>query len=326
MSDPVTNVEIEDVLSSIRRLVSEGEKPRREAAAAVDARSETPEKLVLTPAFRVDEPEKPEAAAELESPAADDFLVLTESTEVEEEDVADDPSPTDRADLEATIAELEAAVTEQPDEWEPDGSETDDYKPNWDRTLFEAVEEAAAEAATQEVGAGLAAAMDRPTHDVSTAGWFSRRAAAAKPDIQEQDAIAHDETPEEAEEDTADHWAEAAPTASNLVNEAETPVEVVADEAIAVSEPDVAETEEMGRVAFQHLDRALVTPSDDLIGSTHADPDTQADQPEDEALRQMVLEIVRQELNGKLGERITRNVRKLVRREIMRVLNAQDFD
>jgi cell pole-organizing protein PopZ len=43
-------------------------------------------------------------------------------------------------------------------------------------------------------------------------------------------------------------------------------------------------------------------------------------------LRALVAEIIRAELQGALGERITRNVRKLVRREINRVLMSQDFD
>jgi len=47
---------------------------------------------------------------------------------------------------------------------------------------------------------------------------------------------------------------------------------------------------------------------------------------DEEALRDLVAEIVREELMGTLGERITRNVRKLVRREIHRALNSQDFD
>nr|WP_249200503.1 hypothetical protein [Thetidibacter halocola] len=47
---------------------------------------------------------------------------------------------------------------------------------------------------------------------------------------------------------------------------------------------------------------------------------------DEEALREMVADIVRQELQGALGERITRNVRKLVRREIHRVLVSKDFD
>lgn len=47
---------------------------------------------------------------------------------------------------------------------------------------------------------------------------------------------------------------------------------------------------------------------------------------DEEALRDLVSEIVRQELQGALGERITRNVRKLVRREIHRALTAQELE
>lgn len=47
---------------------------------------------------------------------------------------------------------------------------------------------------------------------------------------------------------------------------------------------------------------------------------------DEETLRLMVVDIVRQELQGALGERITRNVRKLVRREIHRMLISQDHD
>lgn len=51
------------------------------------------------------------------------------------------------------------------------------------------------------------------------------------------------------------------------------------------------------------------------------------DQVMDEAaLRELVSEIVRAELQGALGERITRNVRKLVRREIHRALTAQEME
>ncbi len=44
-----------------------------------------------------------------------------------------------------------------------------------------------------------------------------------------------------------------------------------------------------------------------------------------EALRPLVAALLREELQGPLGERITRNVRKLVRREIQRVLMSQEF-
>ena len=47
---------------------------------------------------------------------------------------------------------------------------------------------------------------------------------------------------------------------------------------------------------------------------------------DEDALRDIVSEIVREELQGALGERITRNVRKLVRREIHRALAAQELE
>ncbi|MEP5758716.1 MAG: hypothetical protein ABJ327_05260 [Litoreibacter sp.] len=47
---------------------------------------------------------------------------------------------------------------------------------------------------------------------------------------------------------------------------------------------------------------------------------------DEDALRDMITDIVRDELSGVLGERITRNVRKLVRREIQRALIAREFD
>src|SRR6056297_1769604 len=52
MSDPVSNAEIEDVLSSIRRLVSNGDRDKTHVLPA--AKTESADKLVLTPALRVD--------------------------------------------------------------------------------------------------------------------------------------------------------------------------------------------------------------------------------------------------------------------------------
>lgn len=79
-----------------------------------------------------------------------------------------------------------------------------------------------------------------------------------------------------------------------------------------------------------------------------APPETQPDQPpgedtaalvsgldlspddegylDEETLRRIVAEVVREELQGALGERITRNVRKLVRREIRLALAAEELD
>ncbi len=47
---------------------------------------------------------------------------------------------------------------------------------------------------------------------------------------------------------------------------------------------------------------------------------------DEETLRDMVSQMVREELQGELGDRITRNVRKLVRREIQRALASREFE
>ena len=47
---------------------------------------------------------------------------------------------------------------------------------------------------------------------------------------------------------------------------------------------------------------------------------------DENALRDIVRETVREELQGALGERITRNVRKLIRREIHRALAVQELE
>lgn len=48
--------------------------------------------------------------------------------------------------------------------------------------------------------------------------------------------------------------------------------------------------------------------------------------PEEEALRLLVSRLMREELRGALGERITQNVRKLVRSEVKRVLESRVLD
>ncbi len=47
---------------------------------------------------------------------------------------------------------------------------------------------------------------------------------------------------------------------------------------------------------------------------------------DEELLREIVADLIREELQGRLGERITQNVRKLVRREIQRALMSREFD
>ncbi|SNT29192.1 hypothetical protein [Antarctobacter heliothermus] len=89
------------------------------------------------------------------------------------------------------------------------------------------------------------------------------------------------------------------------------------------------------RPAFvRHAPTEALDWEDHAPGATPQSDPVQEVQPEqaavtelsEEALQAVVSEIVRQELQGALGERITRNVRKLVRREIHRVLMSKDLD
>ena len=44
---------------------------------------------------------------------------------------------------------------------------------------------------------------------------------------------------------------------------------------------------------------------------------------DEESLRELINSIVREELQGELGDRISRNLRKLIRREITQILEEQ---
>ncbi len=154
MSDPVSNADIEDVLSSIRRLVSE--EPCSNISRGQQAEDGNVERFVLTPALRVSEEDRPDAADTPDTPptgqpqqpveTADPAPQAPEGFEATEDwsdnrlqyateamtegrvgPEAHDSARAARApadlSLEERIAELEAAIERAPQEWEPDGSE-----------------------------------------------------------------------------------------------------------------------------------------------------------------------------------------------------------
>ena len=92
--------------------------------------------------------------------------------------------------------------------------------------------------------------------------------------------------------------------------------------------PEAALADLAGRIEAELHDHipeeieAEIAPEEDLADFT-TDDSVELDE---EMLREMVADIVRQELQGALGERITRNVRKLVRREIHRALAARELE
>ena len=269
MTNPVTNADIEDVLSSIRRLVSEEVTPRAAAAVSGDT-----ERLVLTPALRVMETERPEEAlsgAVVDTaPAEDEALPdempspeLIETHELSALDVDD----IGRRNLEARIAELEAVISDtgdHADQWEHDGEE----------------------------GSANAGGP------VDSLEWQDDAAPMAE-DVEIQEiftdvVVEHLSTP---------------------------PLEFVAD-----PEPEM---ENADATFAENGDASDPVPQDvDAYETDFAEPEDPMSEVvvDEDMLRELVADIVRQELQGALGERITRNVRKVVRREIHRALTSQDLE
>lgn len=270
MSEPVKNAEIEDVLSSIRRLVSGENRPLPDMVAL---RPRPVDRLVLTPALRVAEPSEPRDAA---MPHPD---TPTETAGPGETAPWTDP--------EATLYE---AARGRDDHVEPqiDGS---DGAPGWDDAAQGAMTEDSVDTDphqswhhTDEAGEGS---------DAGAPDDLGARIAALEEVIARKD----------------DNW-----------------------------EPDTAGSDDYAGTEVETLE--WEDTSDDAPGpepepEPRVDPEDDADAPDllaedrildEAALRELVADIVRQELQGALGERITRNVRKLVRREIQRAMTLQDLE
>lgn len=259
MSEPVTNSEVEDVLSSIRRLVGET-KRSEQVQIQHEQYSDENDMLILTPQLRVAAGHEvlklmPEDAVapvgewyEFEEPPLPERMKAAPdavTTGQEPADLMHQPSPDEQQhgsievkrtskaefiELSAKIAALETAIAKTVDQWEPDGTDSDDYSGTqppamtWQDNV-------------ELDGLGKPVAQTIPFPQVTT-----------EPDASVEDA--------------------------------EIALEVALDEQVI----------------------------------------------DEETLRAMVADIVRSELQGELGERITRNVRNLVRREIHRALVAQSLD
>lgn len=260
MSEPLSSTEIEDVLSSIRRLVSEDMRPlaRPGGAAAVQAG----EKLILTPALRVVQQDDSETKA---------VFVAAPRLHLADPVAAAEPEP---STLGLVVSSVGAAVDAQTDEWE---AEIGDEQP---------------EAAFSSESWGLPA----PDADAELSGdldngsdHFEMTAAAEVPSWAQQDGA------EVAEDD-------AAPVMQGTLE----PDPVWADAAEASVIAELAEAPEQDELLDESPDLGM--------------------RFDEDVLRELVRDILREELAGKMGERITRNIRKLVRAEIARSLAAHEFD
>ena len=96
-------------------------------------------------------------------------------------------------------------------------------------------------------------------------------------------------------------------------DEAEWAISASADDGGAEPEPDPTDEEP-------------VLPSETQDPAAELAAFFQDDMPRDrEALRELIVQVLREELSADTGERITRNVRKLIRREVKQILAARDL-
>ncbi len=366
MSGPLEQAGVEDVLSSIRRLVSEDNRKTRPSGGARRAEGLRP-RLVLTPALRVPPPvDKDTRAAKPELLDQDAYLENPEGNDVNGADaaqehskavsgsdanVAVDPQGAERtflggADtvehaasldmfrLNKTIVESDDASDQTPDE---------DVLPwkNPEATLYGVSEnvqdddteaENMAEPSQSATGGAAYADEDASVSDTAEVSHLHnasarQRAAAVVRKIAEMEAAT-------AQSAAVPHWEPDASQNGPFASELRSP---------ASTDWDEAETQEAANIADQtgdveHMDADDIAEhfaadvidataediSADIAASTLDDLDD-ATLIDEDMLRDMVVEIVRQELQGSLGEKITRNVRKLVRREIQRALAAHDI-
>ncbi len=265
MSDAMTNREIEDVLTSIRRLVAQEGGRNTESG-----------RLVLTEAQRVSA--VPVALHQAPAPEAD--LIGPEAVAPATADGSDAPShelglpAPDFGRLEATIAELEAAVTASGGSWENEATGEAPKASNvtelYGRLSFV---HRAKDGLAEGVGAETPATDDGAPAEAALVDAVPE----SDPVVSEPDEVAD---PAAAEDEAAE---------------------------IAVAAPMVDEPDE--------ADSAAANDGYDE-GEALLDED---------ALRALVGQIVREELHGQLGERITLQVRKLVRAEIARALDERKF-
>lgn len=362
MSDPLTNIEErEDILASIRRLVADSHIPQPEprdaetvftldksvGAPSRFAPSSEPmdEPLVLSADHMVEV--APESDADdNEAP----FLLGPELAVVETQD---DSGPKEEPEwqggfgdasvpasvnhvadltLEERIAELEQAVGAEDGEWEPDGST--DLEAETPHEVPQAFTEMAASSHQVDERSGD---VDTPA---STEG--------ANAPLAQGDSLQSDDIP--APQPRADNVHVLGTLGSRAVTEGvEAPtVEAMAADQIEAVFPEVQDSYDggssvpVGEAEFAPAgfddtsddavgdEGGAVDPAEAVEAAIEATPTESPAMPlgayvDDDELRALVAEVIGEELRGPLGERMTRNIRRLVRREVQRALAMRDL-
>ena len=321
MSEAVTNAEIEDVLSSIRRLVSENAMaepqvvapapnpdpdPTPEASDPPESQDEAASKLVLTPAFRVREDEPEVASEETISPEP---ILLSDPIPPADTGAGED---TDRDDAPDALRDEDAVLIPTPAEAE----------------LAEELEAVAWAAETlPDEDASVAPAPVAPEADSGSESLENRIAeleAAIGDDPQEWEPDGSEDEPEAPQTVVFEHAAWSAQEERAEGEDAEVEEALVEEaEVVEMSPPVDAEPEAVDAASEGGTPFGAQEAAQDQALFEQGFEEAVIDE---EVLREMVQRLVREELQGTVGERITRNVRRLVRREIQRALTLREFE
>ena len=357
MSEAMTNREIEDVLTSIRRLVAqEGTRPTEAgrlilteelrvsaaavaaAVAATEASNSGTRAPVMTEGAdasgpRADGSIEPKlhlnTGAESVENAGENLTVSTAETLASVAQTLSLPEP-DFGKLEATIAELEAAVSASGEGWEAEASVSDTPRPSnvtdlYGRLSFKHSASAdTAEPAPVFVEPAPVSAEPAPIADESIA---DEPVVVPEPAAE----LPHDQAiaPSAPVEAVTEPVAEAAPepVPESVLPEPVLPTtDTTAVEDITFALPeteDAAFDRALARAAMAE-DEASDEAADD-VGDFDVEDDVEEDVFDEDMLRALVAQIVREELHGQLGERVTQQVRKLVRSEIAKALDERKF-
>lgn len=309
MSERLSSVEIEDVLSSIRRLVSEDLRPGAKAAGGPSAAAPaaSPEagvgKLVLTQAHRITpdaESESSQAAAGFQSVRGTRPTQASPSFEADEdEDLPPSSRPRDQAWFDLSGDEGLAEVP-GPQHGQGTAGSGDERL-----TALSAPDDILAGEPGMAAEAGDGAFEAEPT-PAATEDWLPEDEGGAAQDAFAQEAG----MPEPEEPAAAPYWTRSGPEGHAAPSVAP---QMGDDDWADAAEAEIRRSleDEVNSHAFARFD------TDPVDDEPHFD---------EEMLRDLVRDIIREELQGALGERITRNVRKLVRAEIARALAVRDFE
>ncbi|NKX73994.1 hypothetical protein HGG73_07425 [Rhodobacteraceae bacterium R_SAG3] len=311
--------------------VPERAAPEQAGEAGAETSAQEPSRVLFRASAPVDAPRKPELVRSAPSEAA-----MVDSSQ-QNEPVAEAPF--------VNVDDAEAQTFEEAERSAPILLNTKSA-PRVPETERPETPAAVADGALNEVAADDTAADDAPWHDPEArlydslepgaAAQAEQQPASAEPQNMQREQIsrvaavvrriAELETAGRAEPEAADQSSRRVPD----INEDEI-------EAVPHSGPTVEtiqwedhQEEASGGACFASARDSVAGNAHEMAGDalTEAAMDRLAaheDFLDEEGLRELVSDIVREELQGALGERITRNVRKLVRREIQRALATQEL-